>query len=316
MKKWMELGRLVLALIVTATLSVTCAPQAFAGSTVTKSCTATNHATGSLLLYGGESATFSVSGTYVGTAKVQKSQNGSDWEDVGVSTRNTSSYSEVLYVDSAQGRRVFYRVLCSAIYSGTLAASLADIDDTSKVFYNNKGSAILTLKDDTVVVGGSGLTGASVETGGIVTAKLGDGAVTSVKINDAAVITAKISDGAVTSIKVNDAAVITAKISDGAVTSIKVNDAAIITAKISDGAVTSVKINDEAVITAKLPNGAVTENKIASDAVVTSKIKNSSVITAKLYLDLPETYAACITTAKLLGRCGSAVAADGTCSCY
>ena len=173
----MTLGRLLLA--ATLVLGITAAPVSAA--TVSKSFTTHSQASGNLLVFGGETFTMTVSGTFVGSVKLQKSRNGSDFQDVvGVSTG--AAYSVTHNVDAADGARVFYRIYASTHTSGTIVTSLADVDDPVQVIKNNKGVDILTINDDTVVVAGSGLTSASIADSGVVTAKIATAAVITAKL--------------------------------------------------------------------------------------------------------------------------------------
>lgn len=150
-------GRLMSALTVFAMLSCLF-PSAALAATVSTAFTTHSLASSPLLVFGTESFTYAVSGTFVGTVKLQKSVDGSAYQNFLVIT---SSYSTnpaltgTVYVDEAPGRRAWYRVYVSTHSSGTIVTSLADVNDMAQEFYNKKGAANLTLNDDGVSVPGT-----------------------------------------------------------------------------------------------------------------------------------------------------------------
>lgn len=172
------LGRLMLA----GMLMTYLAAGAMA-TTVSKTFTTHSTATAALMVYGGETLTYAVSGTFVGRVKLQKSHNGADYKDVvGYSTNAVITYT--VPVDEALGRRAFYRIYCSTHTSGSIVTSLADVNDPVQIIKNHKGVDTFVLNDD-----------------GIAGASLADGAVVTAKLASDSVVTAKIANGAITSAK-------------------------------------------------------------------------------------------------------------------
>ncbi len=126
--------------------------QAF-GATVSKSFTDHSTASSALVVFGEETFTFAVSGTFVGTVKLQKSKNGLDWQDTGVSA--TGAYSAIHQSQNARGKREYYRVYASTHTSGTIVTSLADVNDTVSVHKSLKGVDVVAFKDDGLSVTGT-----------------------------------------------------------------------------------------------------------------------------------------------------------------
>lgn len=188
MKK--KYGRLMSALTMIVTMvvllvSIAAVPMTAAAATVSKSFTTHSQASSPLLVFGGETFTFAVSGSFIGSVKLQKSHNGADYKDLTPTISTGAAYSNTLYAEAPLGRLVYYRVYASTHTSGTIVTSLADVNDSVQTFKNYKGVDVVEIKDD-------GLTGASIADAGIVTAKLGDASVVTAKLALQSVITAKI----------------------------------------------------------------------------------------------------------------------------
>ena len=63
-------------------------------------------------------------------------------------------------------------------------------------------------------------------------------------------------------------------------------------------------------------NGVFDADSLLDASIVTAKLGTNSVISAKLYLDMPSSTVACITTAKIIGYCTD-IGASGVCdSCW
>ncbi len=143
------LGRLALAL----TLTVAGIVAPVNAATVSKSFTTHSQASSPLLVFGGESFNFTVSGTFVGTVKLQRSLNGVDYKDFEPAISTNAAYNVNHFAEGvAPNRRAWYRVYASTHTSGTIVTSLADIDDQVQVFANHKGATTFTIKDDSVEV--------------------------------------------------------------------------------------------------------------------------------------------------------------------
>ncbi len=113
-------GAAPLALMIVMLLSIA-QPGVVAAATVSKTFTTHTQVSAALLVYGGETFTFNVSGTFVGTVKLQKSLNGSAWENV-ISTN--AAYSRTIYADAGKGQREYYRVFASTHTSGSIVTAI------------------------------------------------------------------------------------------------------------------------------------------------------------------------------------------------
>lgn len=107
--------------ILSLILALLMAGNVFA-ATISKSFTATG-AGGDLLVKVGDSFTYSVSGTFVGTVVLQKSTNYFTWETVATAT---GSASGTIIASSDNANQVFYRFWCDAYTSGTIVTSMTD----------------------------------------------------------------------------------------------------------------------------------------------------------------------------------------------
>lgn len=147
-------GRLAMAAtLVCATVFGSVSPAAAA--TVSKSFTTHSQASSNLLVVGSEQFTFAVSGTWVGTVKLQKSRNGADFKDVIGYEAVTANTSVTLTADTAPGQRTYYRVFCSTYTSGTIVTALADVADTVYTFNSKRGDQVFKIADDGVTVTGT-----------------------------------------------------------------------------------------------------------------------------------------------------------------
>lgn len=213
-------GRLMSALTMMVMLfallvSVASLPTLAAATTVSKSFTTHSTASEPLLVFGGETFTFTVSGTFVGTVKLQKSFNGADFADLTPAISTGAAFDRTLPAGAALGRLVYYRVYASTHTSGTIVTTLADVNDTVQVIKNLKGVDVVTIKDD-------GLAGSSLADSAVVTAKLSADAVIASKILDGAILTTKLSTDAVIASKIADGAVVTAKLASQSVITAKI----------------------------------------------------------------------------------------------
>lgn len=145
-------------LVLGVILSSMGAPQLAAAATVSKTFTTHSTASDVLLVYGGESFTYDVSGTFVGTVKLQRSRNGSSWENflvISSSFSTTPALTGTIQVETARGVRQFFRVYASTHSEGSIVTSIADANDLVEEKPNLKGVAAFKLYDDGVVIPGT-----------------------------------------------------------------------------------------------------------------------------------------------------------------
>jgi len=107
--------------ILSLILALVLAGNVFA-ATISKSFTATG-ASGDLSVKVGDSFTYAVSGTFVGTVVLQKSTNYFTWETVATAT---GSASGTVIAESSNSNQVIYRFFCTAYTSGTIVTSMVD----------------------------------------------------------------------------------------------------------------------------------------------------------------------------------------------
>lgn len=133
-------------------------------ATVSKDFTAVGNGT-SFSVKVGDSFSYNVSGLFVGTVVLQKSETGgATWETV--TTLTSPGYGEVL-AESRGGNQVAYRFICSAFTSGTISTTMTDEDvKTVQEFKNSRGETVakinekgLTVKNLTVLGSTYGVTG-------------------------------------------------------------------------------------------------------------------------------------------------------------
>lgn len=133
--------------------------------TVSKSFTATGNGD-ALFVRNNESFTYSVSGTFVGTVVLEKSNNGGlTWTPI---TSATGAASGTVVVENTDGSAVVVRFRCSAFTSGTIVTSLVEVSETVQRFLNRAGDSVLTLTETGVSVPGTlDVTGVLTASGGI-----------------------------------------------------------------------------------------------------------------------------------------------------
>jgi hypothetical protein len=146
-------------------------PSTALATTVSKTFTTHSIAGAALLVHGGETFTYSVSGTFVGVVKLQRSRDASTWTSFLVipsSFTTTPALTGTITVDGSGDRREYFRVYCSTHSSGSIVTALADVNDLVQDFRNKRGGIILQLYDDGIVVPGTlSVTGASTLTGAV-----------------------------------------------------------------------------------------------------------------------------------------------------
>lgn len=115
--------------------------------------TFTTHTQGGPVLYvlAGESFNYSVSGTFVGIVKIERSDNGVNYETTGLqfSAAVTGNHLNETRKDQA------YRVYCSTYSSGSIVTSLSDVADELQEFKNGGGVAVLRILDNGIEVPGT-----------------------------------------------------------------------------------------------------------------------------------------------------------------
>ncbi len=159
MKTIKLLGRIVLA----AAFLLSSSLPAHA-DTASKSFTATG-AGSSIMLYNGDSFTYSVSGTFVGTVIVERSFDGTNYTPTVV-TSTTSASGQI--IGDGSGRQPLYRFRCTAYTSGTIVTSITGNDDPVQAVRNHKGAVVLQVNDHSVAVTGNiSASGTLVNTGNV-----------------------------------------------------------------------------------------------------------------------------------------------------
>lgn len=108
----------------------------------------------------GEGVVYSVSGTFVGTVVLERSQDGGiSWQTVLTAT---GSASGTHVVELPTGQTAAYRFRCSAFTSGTIVTSIADAADVAQSFVDDDGVAQLQIVNGGVVLPGTlAVTGAA-----------------------------------------------------------------------------------------------------------------------------------------------------------
>lgn len=105
-----------------------------------------------LLLRAGESATYSLSGTWVGLTRLEKSLDGTNYFSVVSSGalsgggNSGGTVSGTVYADAQE----FYRFFASSWTSGGFVYALADADDAVQEFLNHKKQVALAINDDSI----------------------------------------------------------------------------------------------------------------------------------------------------------------------
>lgn len=121
-------------------------------STANKSFTAVG--TGPILhVRRGESFTYDLSGTFSGTAVLERSRTGgAAWETLVTAT---AAASGTIVNESPDSSSEWYRWRCTARASGTLVTSLADVADVVQAVRNRQGDVVHQISDDGVAITGT-----------------------------------------------------------------------------------------------------------------------------------------------------------------
>ncbi len=125
-------------------------------ASISKSFTAAG--VGNALLVGfGDSFDYEISGTFVGTAKLERSENGgASWE---VISSHTGAASGTFFVQNRTRGNEVFRWHCTAFTSGTIVTSLADVASVLQEFKGADGSTIFSTTDDGIDLAGKSVTG-------------------------------------------------------------------------------------------------------------------------------------------------------------
>lgn len=103
----------------------------------------------------GESFTYSVSGTFVGTVVLERTRNGGlTFESTGISA--TAAASGTVFVETPDQAPAEYRFRCSAFTSGTIVTSLADVTtEMTNVLRDASGADVFGVTDGGVTFPGN-----------------------------------------------------------------------------------------------------------------------------------------------------------------
>lgn len=100
-----------------------------------------------LLLRKGQTATYSVSGTYSGTVVLQRSEDGTNWSSVA-SVVSTTVAATVI---NGAAKDATYRWTCTAYTSGSPVVTIADAADNVSTFGSGDSGDALQVNDDGIV---------------------------------------------------------------------------------------------------------------------------------------------------------------------
>lgn len=102
----------------------------------------------SIFAYKGDQLSYSVSGTFVGTVIIERSDNNAaSWVEVNRFTAAASGGMEVDFGGSNSG---LYRFNCVAFTSGTIVCSISDVDTIVASWKNSKGETLLEINEQGV----------------------------------------------------------------------------------------------------------------------------------------------------------------------
>lgn len=121
-----------------------------------------------------ESLTYSISGTFTGTAIIESSRDMTNWRPVGISTTNNSGSTLVGTIYAGPNPNN-YRWNGTTITAGSFVYTMSDNDDFVAEQLNNKKVPVTQTYDDSFrVLGDITVTGSVSATGGISDPDLGD----------------------------------------------------------------------------------------------------------------------------------------------
>ena len=159
-------------------------------TTISKSFTATGSGA-SINIKGGDSFTYAVSGTFVGTVQIEESfDGGATWHTIGISATGSASGTFIVAPKIAHS---LYRFTCTAYTSGTIVTSLVDASQVLQEWYTNDGSRIAYIDESGFngpLVGASSNTDANTGAlGEYTTAAVATGSAVSLTTGTAATVT-------------------------------------------------------------------------------------------------------------------------------
>jgi len=99
-----------------------------------------------LLLRHGEQYTYAITGTFVGTVRIERTQDGGGSYTV-VSDNFTTTGSGTLTAETPDAGHASYRFNCTAYTSGTIVVALADVNDVTHEFKNKSNVTYLKLRE-------------------------------------------------------------------------------------------------------------------------------------------------------------------------
>lgn len=100
-----------------------------------------------LHLHPDETLTYTLTGTFTGTAYIEKSFDGTNWKPVGISSTNNSGATLTGTLASGKSATL-YRWNGSTIAAGSFIFTMADNDDIVEEVKNNKKVPVTQTKDD------------------------------------------------------------------------------------------------------------------------------------------------------------------------
>lgn len=133
-------------------------------ATLSKSFTATGVG-GALSIRSGESFTYDVSGTFVGTVRLEKSY---DAVNYVTELSATAAASGTVISDAAPRASAWYRFRCKAFTSGTIVTSIAEGAEVAQSFNDQSGAPMLNIVEGGVTMPGTlAVTGAATVAGAL-----------------------------------------------------------------------------------------------------------------------------------------------------
>ena len=117
-------------------------------STMTASFTAVGNGK-SIVVENGETFSYVVTGTFVGTWVLQRSEDLTSW--FSVATGTSTQTKTILQAPNTSARHLFYRFRCSVYTSGTISASLSNIGAEIETEVDSDGTKIVELNEDALV---------------------------------------------------------------------------------------------------------------------------------------------------------------------
>lgn len=130
-------------------------------STIAKSFTATGVGIG-LSVHHGDSFSYTVSGTFVGTVVLERTLDGG--ANYSTIVTSTASASGTIAVETPNRDQATYRFNCTAYTSGTIVTSIADVNIANATFQDDTGAVAFQRTEDGLIVKNLTVTGTSTGT--------------------------------------------------------------------------------------------------------------------------------------------------------